>query len=103
MGEEGPEEEEQEEDDGSELPDVTDREQLEAWLKEQPPAFSIAIAARAALRILPVLVLEFDAEEPHPPEEIAADLVLPVFRATAVAWVAARYPTHASKLTASTR
>jgi hypothetical protein len=100
MGEEGPEEEEQEEDDGSGLPDVTDRKQLAAWLNEQPPAVSVAIAARAALRVLPILVLEFQARGSRPPEEIAAALVLPVFRAAAVPWVAANYPTYGTELAA---
>jgi hypothetical protein len=67
---------------------------LKAWLRKQPRAISVAFAARAALRVVPVL------ETAKPDERYMRDLVLPSFRATAVSWAAARYPARETELSA---
>ena len=56
------------------------------WLKRQPRSLSVALAARVALRVLPVYTGATDVS--------VRDLVLPVFRAAAVSWAAAKYPAH---------
>ena len=67
---------------------------MKAWLRKQPRAISVAFAARAALRVVPVL------ETAKPDERYMRDLVLPSFRATAVSWAAARYPARETELSA---
>jgi hypothetical protein len=62
---------------------------LEAWLHTQPREVSATFAVRAALRVLPLV---WTARDEGSKGDLFADIVLPVFRATAVAWVMARYP-----------
>ncbi len=66
-------------------PDPQDSASFENWLTDQPREWSIAIAVRAALRVVPLV-------------SGASDLpltVLPVFNATAIARFAAKYPSRA--------
>jgi hypothetical protein len=65
------------------LTDFKNRSQLEAWLGKQPPDVAIVLAARAALRVLPVA-------QTAKHEGFTGVLVLPVFRATVFSWVAAK-------------
>jgi hypothetical protein len=67
------------------------RRQFEAWLGKQPREVTVALAARVALRVLPVVQTAKDYQ---------GRLVLPVFRATAVSWSTAKYPTHGTELAA---
>ncbi len=67
-------------------------------LQGKPPRVAVAFAARAALRVLPIVM---QAQRKAYRREFFADAVLPVFRATGVAWVAAKYSTLATKLGAT--
>lgn len=71
------------------LADINNREKLEAWLQTQPHEVSVALAARAALRALPVAQMV---------SYHLSDTALAVFRATAVSWAAAKYPAHETEL-----
>jgi len=76
------------------LADINNREQLEAWLQTQPHEVSVALAARAALRVLPLV------QEALSGGYKDIRIVLPVFRALAFSWVAAKYPAGASRFSA---
>jgi hypothetical protein len=65
------------------LVEFHDSKELKAWLKGQPREVCVAIAARAALRVLPFLGEALR----HKPVYI----VLPVFRALSFAWANASY------------
>jgi hypothetical protein len=65
------------------LVDINSWEEFEKWRGGQPREVSVALAARAALRVLPLLCEALR----HKPNYV----VLPVFRALAVAWTAAKY------------
>jgi hypothetical protein len=79
------------------LAEIKNSKQLEAWLLKQPREVSVAFAARAALRVLPVI---WTAHGEDFKGGFFADMVLPVFRATGVAWAAAKYPAQAMQLAA---
>jgi len=59
---------------------------LEAWLRKQPREIGIALAGRAALRVLPIVWAARGAELEN---DWFSHLVLPVFRATGAAWAVA--------------
>jgi hypothetical protein len=63
-------------------PDSRDSEAFEKWLSLKAREWSVVIAARTALRVLPLMRGE---------ENLVA-IILPVFRATAIARFAAKYP-----------
>ena len=69
---------------------------VKAWLvaiepRERRREVAIALAARAALRVLPLLGRELRrGKRTH--DEILSTFILPPLRATALTWVAAKYP-----------
>lgn len=68
--------------DGSGPPDPANVDGFSKWLRKQPRQWSIVIACRAALRMLPLLSSYHRK----------ADAILPVFRAAAISRFAAKYP-----------
>lgn len=69
-------------------------EQFEAWLVEHPTDAAVAITVRAALRVAGVSAVYIRPR----PDDRAATLVLPTFRAMAFAWVARTWTSHGGKL-----
>jgi hypothetical protein len=86
-----------------------DREALEAWLSTQPRDVTVIIAARSALRAAPFIVLD----KPETAGQIAAALqsdqraarhsalTLATLRASALAWLVAKYPARANEFSAN--
>ena len=72
----------------------TDSNGLEAWLKRNPPVFACIIAARVALRVVPLLVEALHEDE----KDRRAAIVLPSFRALAAASFAAAWPARAAEI-----
>jgi hypothetical protein len=74
---------------------------LKAWLRKQQSEVAIAFAARAALRVLPIV--QRAQKGLRGKHEFLADIVLPVFRATGAAWAVAKYPAQATEFSAAAR
>jgi hypothetical protein len=72
-----------------EPPDLSDQEVIRQWLESKQREWSVVIAARAALRVVPL------AGQPRLRARQASAVLLPVFRATAIARFAAVYPNRA--------
>jgi hypothetical protein len=66
--------------------DINSREQLAAWLREQPREVAMMLSVRWTLRALPLVVVYRG--------DLLSDLVLPCFQSLAVSWAGVRYPTH---------
>lgn len=66
--------------------DISSKAKLEAWLEDQPQEVSVAIAARTAWRVLPLLQIS-------QANKTANTSLMPVLRAGASALVAATHPT----------
>ena len=72
-----------------------DRVATHEWFNKQPSEVAVVLAARAALRVLP-LVAQTNEESA---EQVLSVVVLPCFRAAAVSWAVAKYPGLGSNLT----
>ena len=85
---------------GTEL-ELDDRNTLEGWLKAEGPDVVVAIAARAALRVAPLVVRA--GRKTMDAKNVSAFLVLTgaAFRANALARVAGKYPARANELHAA--
>ena len=77
------------------LVEIKNRKDFEAWLQKQKREVSVAFAARVALRVLPFVWM---VQGENFNSDFVANIMLPVFRATNIAWVAAKYPAQAKKL-----
>ncbi len=74
--------------------EINNYDDLERWLRNRPREDAVVIAARAALRVLPLLVTARGKDA----EARRAIWVLPVFRAMAAPWVAAVEPTERAEV-----
>jgi hypothetical protein len=77
------------------LVDFENADDFERWLDGKPREVAVTLAARSALRVLPIVQ---KAESLGFEGDFEGEIVLPVFRATSVAWFFGRFPDHATNL-----
>ena len=77
--------------------EIINRETLEAWLGVKDRGVAIAIGTRTALRVVPLIVVYVRAQ----PVERSAAMALPIFRAIAAPWVAGKWPTQGTAVSAA--
>ena len=82
------------------LTGINNREDLEAWLRTQPSVVAVAFAARAVLRVLPLLQEKKGAGGTT---DFPREILLAVFRVVALSWTAAEYPARAPDLGSADR
>jgi len=82
---------------GSRVPVFRSIEDVAGWLAGQPRDVAVVFAARAALRIIPVLASQFGLHGRQVNKAQSAT-VLRVFRCVAAAWAAAAYPGRSAEL-----
>ena len=73
------------------MTEPTNHDELELWLKDRPPEFAVAIAARVAMRAFPYVVEALYNDR----SRRRAEFLLPTLCALAGANFAARWPQHA--------
>lgn len=90
--------------DGDRAPVVefTKKEDLKRWLQDKPREWSAVIAARAALRVAPMLATELGPWSGGA-RNAERDIFLPSFRGLAASWVAGTWPTRGVMVSAATK
>jgi TIR domain len=80
------------------IADIKDGESLGTWLKGRSPEVAVVITSRASLRTVPLVVYR-----PRAPDfsHSIAELMGTIYRANALAWVAANLPDHTDEMNTS--
>ena len=71
---------------------INNSEEFRDWLKDKPVEWVRVLAARIALRISPRVSETFDRG--NFPKDTTDILILSVYRALSISWIACKYPTH---------
>jgi TIR domain len=74
---------------------IKEMESLETWLMAGSQEIAVVVAARAALRVAPLAIHR--GRRDRKSSSKTANLTSIIFRATALAWVAAKYPIRADE------
>jgi hypothetical protein len=82
------------------VPTFTSHEDVTCWLEGKPRDVAVVFAARAALRVIPVLASAFGLPD-RILNQAQSDTVLRTFRCMAAAWAVAAYPGHVAELHAA--
>jgi len=75
-------------------PEFSDRESFEQWLADKPIEWAQALAARSALRVLPLVGRFLDLSAEQFSTEKKLELTLAVFRAGFISWAASKDPAN---------
>lgn len=75
----------------------TSDENITRWLEGKPNHVAVVLAARAAIRVIPLLTTAFSLNR-RAENDAQSDAVLKVFRCAAAAWAVAAYPGRAIDL-----
>ena len=75
--------------------DFTKFREAQVWLDQQPAEIAISIASRAALRVLPLIMVY---QRDRPAFGFYRNRALPAFHSGAVSWAAARFPAASTEL-----
>ncbi len=87
---------------GRAVPEIKDRDSLKSWLEGQSREVAIAIGVRAGLRMAPLVAQPMPIRPSAQKDSLFSNLASAVFRTSALARVATKYPTHADELRAAT-
>jgi hypothetical protein len=86
---------------------ISSREELQNWLESLSPErgrwVSVTVAARAALRVVPLVATAAKYQSDEERKRSLPRLSFPIFYASALAWVAAAFPTRADALRSAAR
>ena len=79
------------------VPEFKSSKDIARWLRGKPREYALVIAARAAIRVTPMLIASLGPRGGGV-EKVGREIILPVFRGMASSWFASAWPKHSARL-----